>query len=168
MFERTDELAPLAPQSDVPLIDRAIPTAAISRCGGDSGRSSGPADRAASVPAASGKRRTQSDRILSWARAGRVLHQVDWWIAGADGGPPIRALRSRVSDLEAEGFGFHHYRRPDGTVEYRLAHEPDPPAARSAPAVATVEDLDVDKGEQLELELPTPRPGFYDVELEAA
>ena len=68
---------------------------------------------------------SQSARIADWAM-GHVIHQDDWYAAGADGGAPIKAVRSRVSELERErGFGFHHIRRPDGTVEYRLAHVPD-------------------------------------------
>ena len=96
-------------------------------------------------------RGTHLERILSWAQAGRVIHQDDWYNAGADGGPPIKAVRSRISDLEHDGYGFHHTTRPDGTVEYRLAYAPPPrPPAES---VVDFEDL----GEQLGLALP-PAP----------
>lgn len=82
---------------------------------------------------------SQNERLISYALPGRVLHQDDWYRDGADGKGPVKALRSRISQLEREhGYGFHHHRRPDGTVEYRLAYVPDaaPPRPRS-PAPAT-------------------------------
>jgi hypothetical protein len=70
---------------------------------------------------------SQKHRLLAWARAGHPLHQDDWYVRGPDGAGPIKALRSRISELEREdGYGFHHFRRVDGTVEYRLAHVPEP------------------------------------------
>lgn len=76
-------------------------------------------------------RNTQRERILTWALAGRVVHQDDWYNGGADGGSAIKAVRSRICELEADGYRFHHFRRMDGTREYKLAHVPAPPAARA-------------------------------------
>lgn len=94
-------------------------------------------------------------RILRWALAtGKPVHQDDWWLAGPDGHGPCKHVRSRIPDLEREGFKFHHRRRDDGTVEYVFA-EYVPPATE-APAEPTQNDQG---GQQLALELPpTPVP----------
>jgi hypothetical protein len=103
------------------------------------------------------------ERILSWARAGHVIHQDDWYSYGADGGSPIKAVRSRISELESdEGYGFHHTTRPDGTVEYRLAYVPEPVLPRaSEPQLAVVDlvdDVDEVPADQLALELGELEP----------
>jgi hypothetical protein len=104
--------------------------------------------------------RTQCERLVAWAHGGGTLHQDDWFFAPApDGGSAIKAVRSRISQLESEGFGFHHTRRPGGSVEYRLAYMPERPAPRAPepelPAVTDVDELPVD---QLALELGEVEP----------
>lgn len=125
---------------------------------------SAPADPARCPTAA---RRSHAERILAWAIAGHVVHQDDWYNRGADGGSAIKAVRSRISELEAEGYGFHHTRRPDATVEYTLAYVPEPRAPRppEEPCEPTGDDAT-----QLALELgeiepqasrsPFAHPGF--------
>jgi hypothetical protein len=68
-------------------------------------------------------------RLLKWAIAGNPLHADDWYVRGADGGSAIKALRSRIPELERDGYGFHHRRLPDGTIEYRLAYVGPAPVA---------------------------------------
>jgi hypothetical protein len=75
---------------------------------------------------------TQNARILAWARAGRIVHQDDWYNAGADGGGPVKAVRSRIAQLERQGYGFHHTRRRDGTTQYELADDPGGALSRSS------------------------------------
>lgn len=112
---------------------------------------------------------SQCDRILSWAFAGHVIHQDDWWPGpGADGTGGIRAVRSRISQLEGEGYGFHHTTRPDRTMEYRLAYvpkrrapslaEPQPGDELAREALESVRARDADVGEQLPLDLEAPDP----------
>lgn len=145
-------------ESELPLTKQGVDSAGITSNRGRAALVAAAADRAAKPRAA---RITQRERILRWALSGRVLHQDDWHAAGADGGSRITAVRSRVADLEAEGYGFHHLRRPDGSVEYRLTYVPE----RAAAPPPAERDVDVDPGsEQLALELPRSRPHLYDVD----
>jgi hypothetical protein len=107
------------------------------------------------------------DRIVAWALAGHTIDADEWYNGGPDGGPRCRSIRSRISDLERQGYGFHHIRQPDTRVVYRLAHVP-PPAAPPKPSTADAV-CELDHGEQLALAVvgtpaPTARPGLYDVE----
>jgi hypothetical protein len=102
---------------------------------------------------------SQRERILSWALAGHILHQDLWWPGpGADGGPGIRAVRSRIPELEAAGYGFDHTRRFDRTIEYRLAYVPERPAvAARAPVVDSVSEVkDVEEPQRLFEPVPAP------------
>jgi hypothetical protein len=107
---------------------------------------------------------SQRDRLLAWARAGHLIHQDDWYNRGADGGSPIKAVRSRIPELEALGYGFDHTTRPDRTIEYRLAYVPDRPTPRprsELAAVAEAGDPDEQAVDQLALalgELEPPAP----------
>jgi hypothetical protein len=91
---------------------------------------------------------SQRERILSWALAGYVLHQDDWYSRGADGGPPIKAVRSRIPELEAMGYGFDHTTRLDRTMEYRLRYSPDPERAAAATPESLVSVSEVDDVEE--------------------
>lgn len=117
-----------------------------------------------------GREASHKERILTWARAGHVIHQDDWYSNGADGGGPIKSVRSRIPELESDGYRFHHTTRDDGSVEYRLAHVPEPQGRDyvddRVTAAGGAQDL---AAEQLPLELAdapapssTPRPGLYD------
>jgi hypothetical protein len=146
--------------SDLPLHQQRVAAGASADHGTGSALPSGQVVRPARPSAArrgpGTRARTQRDRILDWAIAGHVLHQDEWYNRGADGGSPIKAVRSRISELEADGFGFHHTRRDDGSVEYRLAHVPERPAAAApGPLVESVSEAD-DVEEPLQLfDLPT-------------
>jgi hypothetical protein len=69
-------------------------------------------------------RLTQIERLLRHARDGHPLDQNDWWNETPDGGPPIKALRTRVSNLEARGYVFSHVVRRGRLAEYRLLAKP--------------------------------------------
>jgi hypothetical protein len=99
-------------------------------------------------------------RIRSWALAGHVIHQDDWYNAGADGGGPIKAVRSRISELEREGHGFHHHHRPDGSVEYRLARVPEVELPEELEALEALRQEPL--FEVAEQAPARTRPGFYD------
>jgi hypothetical protein len=91
------------------------------------------------------------DRILAWAIAGHVIHQDDWWPGpGPDGGPGIRAVRSRIPEIEAAGFAFDHRARADRTTEYRLAYVPERPVTHT-PAPELDAGAEHFGGEQLPL-----------------
>lgn len=107
--------------------------------------------------AARGGAASHRDRLLSWALAGHVIHQDDWYARGADGGRPIKAVRSRIPELEALGYGFDHTTRPDRTTEYALAYVPERPAPRT-PRPEPADVADVDDLEQLALELGPRAP----------
>jgi hypothetical protein len=93
---------------------------------------------------------TQSERLLRWARAGRVLDQREWFAAGADGGPPVTAVRSRIADLERRGYRFRHVLRPRQLAQYWLISGPlDEPASAHE-----IED----SSEQLALAPPSTTP----------
>lgn len=106
------------------------------------------------------RRAFQCERILAWALAGHVIHQDDWYTTGADGGGAIKAVRSRISELQTQqGYGFDHTRRADGTTEYRLAHVPELAAHRAPePELAAVGDVD---GRVERLFEPEPQRGDY-------
>lgn len=115
--------------------------------------------RAAAPLAARGGRASQRERILSWARRGHVIHADDWWPGpGPDGGPGVRAVRSRIPELEALGYGFDHTARPDHTIEYHLAYVPEHPAPRAAAAPESADVAAVDDIEQLALEFGPSAP----------
>lgn len=112
---------------------------------------------------------SNTDRLLRWALAGHVIHQDDWYSRGADGGYPIKAVRSRIPELERLGYGFHHTARPDGTTEYRLAYVPEPCASiePELDAAGDVEERTEPLFDAEDLEPPAPsststRPGLYD------
>jgi hypothetical protein len=114
-----------APSTDPSLDQQAVPAPADDGGRSDPAGSTEALDRAARPLAARGGTASQRDRLLSWARAGHVIHQDDWYSRGADGGRAIRAVRSRIPELEALGYGFDHTTRPDRTTEYRLAYVPE-------------------------------------------
>lgn len=101
---------------------------------------------------------SQQERILSWGRAGHVIHQDDWWPPpGPDGGDGIRAVRSRIPELEAAGYGFDHTTRLDRTMEYRLRYSPDPERAAAAAPESLVDSVsEVDEPRQLFDPPPAP------------
>jgi hypothetical protein len=75
-----------------------------------------------------GRRLSQNARVLRFAREGRWLRQNEWWDRGADGeSRPIKALRTRVSELEALGYRFERRWGTDGLREYRLVYMPAEP-----------------------------------------
>jgi hypothetical protein len=115
-------------------------------------------------------RATQVQRLLSWALAGHALHQDPWYFEPTpDLGPAIKALRSRIPELEAAGYGFDHRMRPDGTIEYRLAYVPErmPAPEPELSGADELEELTEPMFDAEHLEPPAPsststRPGFYD------
>lgn len=103
---------------------------------------------------------SQNERLLAHARAGGVLDQNDWWTAPTpDGGPPIKALRTRVSNLEALGCRFRHEIRPRRLARYVLLHEPTDVQPQQAPPARVAEGHDDDAGQ---LALAPPRPTSVD------
>lgn len=113
----------------------------------------------------SGRRTTHKARILAWAKAGHVIHQDDWYFTAPDRAGAIKAVRSRICELEADGYGFHHTARPDGTIEYRLAYLPEredlapehPPSEDAGGAQLAFETSD-------QLATHASRGLFYDVD----
>jgi hypothetical protein len=96
---------------------------------------------------------TQNERVLRWAKAGRVLDQREWFTAGADGGSAITAVRTRVSELEAKGYRFRHVLRRGQLAQYWLVSEPPDVQPQSTGEVAARTSV-VAEIEQLALELP--------------
>ena len=93
---------------------------------------------------------TQAERLLRHARQGYPLNQNDWWDDPPDGGSPIKALRSRVAELESRGYVFRHVCRRGRLTEYWLVQEPGAQREGAAPiAPALPED---DGAERLALE----------------
>ena len=102
------------------------PLATVAGADAPSGSIARPAATSGSEPLslAGGGFPTHAERIISWALAtGKPLEQRQWILDPPDGGPPLLNLRSRVSDLEREGYRWKHVRR-DGHVEYLLAALP--------------------------------------------
>jgi hypothetical protein len=106
---------------------------------------------------------TQTERLLRWSRAGRVLDQGEWFAAGADGGPPVTALRSRVADLERRGYRFRHVLRRGRLAQYWLVAEPSDAQPQDVDEAA-LEDASVGAlDDQLPLLSTDPaRVGHYD------
>jgi hypothetical protein len=96
---------------------------------------------------------TQGERLLRHARAGLPLDQADWWSSPPDGLAPIRALRSRIPDLERQGFAFRHVLRPGRLAVYWLIGEPSDHVQPEAE-----HQVDDDAAEQLALASPSPTP----------
>jgi hypothetical protein len=67
-------------------------------------------------------------RLVAYAELGHAIDQNDWWSDAPDGKGSLKAVRTRISELELEfGYGFHHRRRPGRTMLYVLAHTPGSP-----------------------------------------
>lgn len=98
-------------------------------------------------------RPTQAERLLAWARKGNRLHQDDWWNETPDGLGPIKALRTKISQIEARGYQFDHVYRRGRLAEYRLVAEPcDEPPRDTDEAAARTSVVEID--EQLALSPP--------------
>jgi hypothetical protein len=112
-------------------------------------------------------------RLVAYATAGHELHADDWFPLAPDGGDPIRALRTKISQLELELlYGFNRRGRPNGTCGYVLVHTPDSPlveplatgAVQPAPPAAT-DDGTLDLfDEAYEQDQTRPGPGFFYVD----
>jgi len=102
-------------------------------------------------------RPTQAERLLAWARKGNRLHQDDWWNETPDGLGPIKALRTKISQIEARGYQFDHVYRRGRLAEYRLVGEPPDVQPQSTGEVAARTSV-VAEIEQFALELPPANP----------
>jgi hypothetical protein len=101
---------------------------------------------------------SHATRLLRYARGGRVLDQDSWYHSPApDGLGAIKAVRSRISELERRGYVFEHRRRARGPMfEYVLVAEPqDEAVLEHTPAVALDEQLPL-------LAADAARVGHYD------
>jgi len=77
-----------------------------------------------------GRQKTQNERVAALLRqAGRRgLQQIDVDGLVLDGGPPIRRLASRITDLRARGWVIDSSARRSKMAVYRLVAEPAAPA----------------------------------------
>ena len=81
-----------------------------------------------------GRQKTQNERVAALLRqAGRCgLQQQDVDGPVLDGGPPIRRLASRISDLRDRGWMIDASARRSKMAVYRLISEPAAPAQQPA------------------------------------
>jgi len=80
------------------------------------------------------RQKTQNERVAALLRqaARRGLTQLDADGPVLDGGPPIRRLASRISDLRDRGWVIDSSARRSKMAVYRLIAEPAAPAQQPA------------------------------------